>query len=89
MSTKMKENFFEINDPYQAAYLWQFTNEKPILKLKNDNLVTFIFLSGREIQNALKMFSEEGGSPNIKDFINRYKLLRNEMYLLKGAKPRG
>ena len=46
--------------------------------------VIFIFARNPETQQALSDHLNGSPSPNLKEYIVMFKLLRNEMYLVKG-----
>lgn len=76
--------FIEIYDLFKTAWIWQVTNIKPISNPSDSShqKIFFTFPDTEEIRSAIRSFlSDENG---IKSFCERYKVVRAEMFLLKG-----
>ena len=82
---KPTDKHITIYSPYRSAHLWQMTGTRPVLEYDEvKRVVVFQFPNSPEIQHALDEHMRGGGSPNVSDFVDRYKLLRAELFLLKG-----
>ena len=79
------KNHITIFDVFKASHLWQTTDIRPVLEFdERQGKVVFQFPQNPEVQQALDDHLSGSPSSNCKDYINRYKILRAEMYLLRG-----
>jgi hypothetical protein len=74
-----------IFDVFKAAYLWQRFSIRPTLKKDpKTQRVVFVFPQDEEILRGVTDF-QEGASTPLKEWIERFKNLRQEMYLVRGS----
>ena len=79
-----KREEIEIRDVWKSAFIWQLTEQRPILKASGDRVI-FLFPKSTEVEKALHLYFDNTPA-GIKDFVSRYQILRGEMYLVKDCK---
>ena len=71
-----------VRDIFKATYLWQFCNERPSLELEGKDVI-FTFANSEKNIHAVRSYLSGCACNNLLDFVERYKILRSELYLLK------
>ena len=70
---------------YKSTHLWQLTGTRPLLQLDEKlGKVPFSFPRTAEREQAVSAHLGGCPSPNLKEYVTMFKILRAEMYLTKG-----
>lgn len=78
----------QVLDIFKAAYLWLRCGTRPNLIFDDDkNRIIFLFPDDEKTKNAVKDYLSDAGG--IKTFVEFYKILRSEMYVVKGQGKNG
>ncbi len=70
-----------------ATHVFLLSNEFPTLK-KLDRDIIFSFKDTPENRAAIE-FHRKGGASNVKEFFEKYKVLRNLTYTMRGSTANG
>ncbi len=70
-----------------ATHVFLISNEFPTL-IKSDRGVIFKFKDTPENRDAIE-FHQKGGASDIKEFFEKYKVLRNLTYTMRGSTANG
>lgn len=74
----------EVHDIFTAAFIWQKTGDRPTLRGSMvDGKIKFCFSDAIAAEKARDVYVS-GGLADIQNYVERYKILRAELYVQKG-----
>lgn len=72
----------KVVDYLKAPFVWQKTGYKPTVEIE-DRIIFFQFPDEQQFRDAVNDFLAGAPSPNIKEYVGMFRVLRGEMMLLK------